>query len=88
MKQRVLPEDHPDIAKSMNNLANAYDALGDHAAARDLHKQALEMRQRVLPEDHTDIADSMSNLASAYYALGDHAAARDMFRRARRVVRG
>ena len=31
--RRVLPADHPDIAKSMKNTAKTYSALGRHAEA-------------------------------------------------------
>ena len=40
--QRVLPKDHPHISRIMITLANADYFLGDHEAARDKHKRALE----------------------------------------------
>ena len=41
---------------SMNNLANAYAALGDHRQAAVLHVEVLRLRKRVMGADHPDIA--------------------------------
>jgi tetratricopeptide (TPR) repeat protein len=72
MRQRTLPEEHPDIALSMGNLASSYSALGMHREALQLKKDTLAMRQRTLPDEHPDIALSMSNLALSYSDLGMH----------------
>jgi tetratricopeptide (TPR) repeat protein len=70
--RRVLPEEHPSIATSMNNLANMYSQLERYLEALKLQEGTLLLRQRVLPEDHPDIATSMNNLAFTYGALGRH----------------
>jgi hypothetical protein len=69
MRQRILPEEHEDIATSMNNLASSYSDLGMHREALQLKKDAFAMFQRILPEEHEDIARSMGNLAESYSAL-------------------
>jgi tetratricopeptide (TPR) repeat protein len=53
---RTLPENHPQIATIMNNLAASYLALG-------MHREALR---------HPDIAQYMGNIALSYSALGMH----------------
>ena len=63
-RKRILPPDHPDIATSMNNLAETYGALGRHKDALKLYEETLKIRKRLLPPDHPDIATSMNNLAS------------------------
>jgi tetratricopeptide (TPR) repeat protein len=40
-RQRVLPENHPDIATSMNNLASTYSALGRHDKALTLQQETV-----------------------------------------------
>ncbi|MEE1829530.1 tetratricopeptide repeat protein, partial [Streptomyces sp. SP17KL33] len=41
---RVLGEDHPDTFASRNNLADAYQAGGDHGRAVPLNEQTLADR--------------------------------------------
>jgi hypothetical protein len=41
----------------MNNLAETYRALGRHADALAMGKQALELRRRVLPANHPEIGE-------------------------------
>ena len=59
----ILGQDHPDYATSLNNLAMLYRAMGDHAAALPLFRQALEIRRTALGENHPDYAASLNNLA-------------------------
>ena len=69
--KRVLPADHPDIARSMHNLAGTYGQLGQHEEALKLQEETLAFRKRVLPVDHPLIAQSMHNLAWIHYARGN-----------------
>ena len=80
--QRLYHEDHPDIARSLTNLAVDLYQLGDHAAARDRDEQALAMFQRLHDGDHPHTARSLSNLADDLRALGEHAQARDLHQQA------
>jgi tetratricopeptide (TPR) repeat protein len=43
------------LGTAMNNLANAYSALGRHQDALAMGEKALEFQRRVLPENHPDI---------------------------------
>jgi tetratricopeptide (TPR) repeat protein len=58
-RRRVLPADHPDIAKAMIDTAGSYSALGRLGDALKLREQALAFLRRVLPADHHDIATAM-----------------------------
>ena len=44
--------DHPDVAKSLNNLAGLYDTQGEYAAAEPIYKRALKIREEALGPDH------------------------------------
>ncbi len=57
----------------MNNLANAYAALGRNDEALALRKEAFERRRAKLGADDPDTLVSMSNLAESYAALGRYA---------------
>jgi serine/threonine protein kinase len=59
--------DHPDMLWSMNNLANAYAALGQNNDALALHQETLARRRRQLGPEHPDTLLSMNNVAVAYY---------------------
>ncbi len=41
---------------SMNNLANAYAALGDYRQAATLHVEVLALYKRMMGADHPDTA--------------------------------
>ena len=70
MRQRLLGEEHSDIATSINNLALLYHDQGQYSNAEPLLVQALEMRQRLLGEEHPDVATGLNNLAVLYDSQG------------------
>jgi hypothetical protein len=47
MYQRLFEGDHPNVARSLSNLAVDLQALGERERARELNEQALAMRQRL-----------------------------------------
>jgi tetratricopeptide (TPR) repeat protein len=61
--EKALGPDHPDTAKSLNNLAGLLEAQGDLAAARPLYERALAISERTLGLDHPDTATVRGNLA-------------------------
>ncbi len=65
-----LGSDHPKTLSSMNNLANAYAALGRHAEALELREETLAIQKAKLGRDHLETLTSMNNLATSYSALG------------------
>jgi tetratricopeptide (TPR) repeat protein len=81
-RRRVLGDEHPDTLTSVNNLAEARQAVGDPNGARQLHEQTLAVRRRVLGDDHPDTLRALSNLALTRRVLGDPNGARDLFEQA------
>jgi tetratricopeptide (TPR) repeat protein len=79
LSQRLLGEDHPQIATSLNNLAALYDSLGRYTEAEPLYLQALELSQRLLGDDHPDVATSLNNLAVLYNFQGCYAEAESLY---------
>jgi tetratricopeptide (TPR) repeat protein len=75
LKQRLLGENHPDVALSLNNLANLYNSQGRYVEAEPLHLQALELRKQLLGKNHPDVAYSLNNLAELYRSQGRYAEA-------------
>jgi tetratricopeptide (TPR) repeat protein len=70
-----LGPDHPETLRSMNGLADSYYALGRHAEALKLGKEALTLANTRLGPDDPDTLRSMQNVARSYAALGRHAEA-------------
>ena len=84
------PEDRPDLAKDINNLASFLYSIGDFAGAENYFREALEMRRR-LGQDDAELAVTMHNLASTVNQRGDYKEAEELHRQVleiRRAVYG
>ena len=75
IREKVLPEGHPDLATSYNNVGLTYCDWGDHSKALEFMLKALDIREKVLPEGHPSLATSYNNVGSTYGDLGDHSKA-------------
>jgi CHAT domain-containing protein/tetratricopeptide (TPR) repeat protein len=85
--RQVLGERHPDYARSLNNLAGLYQAMGEHGKALPLFREALQLRRQALGERHPDYGASLNNLALLYQARGEHATALPLFLEALKLSR-
>ncbi|MBE9137052.1 tetratricopeptide repeat protein [Nodosilinea sp. LEGE 07088] len=74
-----LGEAHPDVASSLNNLAELYRSQGRYEAAEPLYLEALTMRKALLGEAHPDVASSLNNLAELYRSQGRYEAAEPLY---------
>ncbi|WP_148088527.1 FxSxx-COOH system tetratricopeptide repeat protein [Streptomyces sp. PanSC9] len=70
--EHVLGPEHSNTLTTRNNLANAYQDIGDHTQAISLHQQTLEIRTRILGPEHPHTLTTRNNLASTYQNAGDH----------------
>ena|GEM_PF-5833597 len=70
IRQRILGQQHRDVASSLNNLARLYKSQGRYEEAEPLYRQALEMRKQLLGQQHRDVASSLNNLAGLYESQG------------------
>jgi tetratricopeptide (TPR) repeat protein len=52
IRERVLGAEHPDTAKTYNNMAVVYENQGDYKKALEYCSKALAIRERVLGMDH------------------------------------
>ncbi len=74
--------DHPDVATSLNNLAELYDSKGEYGRAEPLYQRALAIFEKALGPDHPDVASSLNNLAELYQAKGEYDRAEPLYQRA------
>ncbi|NEO49245.1 MAG: tetratricopeptide repeat protein [Moorea sp. SIO4A3] len=77
-----LGENHPDVATSLNNLAELYSSMGRYDQAEPLYQQALEMKKQLLGENHPDVATSLNNLAGLYRLTGRYDQAEPLYQQA------
>ncbi len=77
--QRLLGEEHPDVALSLSTLAGLYYYQGRYDQAEPLYVQALELRKRLLGEEHLDVALSLNNLAELYRSQGRYSQAEPLY---------
>nr|MDZ8043395.1 tetratricopeptide repeat protein [Nostoc sp. DedQUE02] len=52
MRKRLLGDEHPDIANSLNNLAVLYNLQGRYSEAEPLYIEALEIAEQRLGANH------------------------------------
>ena len=83
-EQNVGPN-HPDVATSLNNLAELYRAQGQYAQAEPLYKRSLAIWEKALGPDHPNVATSLENLALLYRATKRDKEAKRLEQRAARI---
>ena len=84
--EREYGSDSTEVAGVLNDLGNAYGALGDLAKSIDVLERALAIKERAYGRDHTEVAATLRNLGNAYRGLGDSAKTRDLLERVVRRV--
>ncbi|WP_375506187.1 tetratricopeptide repeat protein, partial [uncultured Nostoc sp.] len=63
LRHKLLGEEHPDVAQSLNNLAGLYNSQGRYSQAEPLYMQALDIFERRLGTNHPDTITVRNNLA-------------------------
>ncbi|NER24952.1 MAG: tetratricopeptide repeat protein [Symploca sp. SIO1C2] len=79
---RILGEEHPDVATSINNLAGLYESQGRYEEAEPFYLQALEMNKQLFGDEHPNVATSINNLAFLYRRQGRYEEAESLYRQA------
>jgi tetratricopeptide (TPR) repeat protein len=82
IRQKVLGEEHPDTATSLNTLGFLLESLEERTAARPYYERALAIRQKLFGEDHLDTAESLNNVGYSRQVQGDLVGARPYHERA------
>ena len=52
--EKALGREHPDVAKSLSNLALLYQSRGRYADAEPLYQRSLAIYEKVLGRNHPD----------------------------------
>ena len=80
--EKVLGQEHPDVAANLDNLANLLHAKGDYVGAEPLYRRALVIDEKALGPRHPSVATDLNNLAMLLKEKGVYAGAESLQRRA------
>jgi tetratricopeptide (TPR) repeat protein len=87
-RRATLGAEHPDVARSINDLAQVYYRQGKFKDAETFHREALALRKKLFGDRHLAVAESEDNLAEAIRRQGNRSAeAEAMFHHALAVRR-
>ncbi len=73
---------HADTALFLNDLADLYQARGDHERAKHLYERALAINEQVLDPKHPDLAGNLHSLAKLYIQIDQYEQALPLLERA------
>jgi class 3 adenylate cyclase/tetratricopeptide (TPR) repeat protein len=82
IQERALGPDHPDVARSLNNLGIVYWLQGRYSEAESLHLRELAIEETALGPGHPDLGRSLNNLANVYHDQARYAEAESLHARA------
>ncbi len=81
IQERILGENHLDVAVSLNNLAFLYDTQRQYDKAELLHQRSLAIKEGILGENHPSVATSLNNLAGLYKSQRQYDKAEALYQR-------
>ena len=82
---KTLGIDHPNVARSYNNLANIYYRFGELKQAKEFHYKALIIKKAVFHEDHAEVAASYNNVALVLNDMEKHHQAKNLHKKALKI---
>jgi tetratricopeptide (TPR) repeat protein/DNA-binding XRE family transcriptional regulator len=85
IREQQLGPEHPDVAHTLNGLANLYAEQGKYVEAELLYQRALRIWEQHLGPEHPDVATTLNNLALLYAEQGKFVEAEPLYQRALRI---
>jgi CHAT domain-containing protein len=87
IRREQLGDRHPDIATSLNNLAELYRLQGRYGEAEPLLQESLAIWREQLGDRHPHVATSLNNLAALYQVQGRFGEAEILFQESLNILR-
>jgi len=87
IRRKVLPEGHPDLGRSLNNLGNAEASLGNNPRASEMYGEAVRIWRASLGSSDPLTAMGLNNLGAVQTDLREYAAARKSYEEALAIYR-
>ena len=83
---RIYGADHPNTARTLNNLGYAEQMLGRHAEALDAHKRAAAILEHAMGPDAPFLTAAYANIGASLIGLGRYEEAEEALDRAAAVA--
>ena len=77
--------DHPNVALSLSNLAELYEAQKEYTKAEQLYKRSLGILEKAFGQDNQFLVPTLLNMASLYNNIGRENEAQQMTERANNI---
>ena len=77
--------DHPNVAISLSNLAELYEAQKEYAKAEPLYKHSLEIMEKEFGQNSPFLVPTLLNMASLYNNVGREDEAQQIMQRANNI---
>ena len=77
--------DHPNVALSLSNLAELYEAQKEYAKAEPLYKRSVEILEKAFGQDSPFLVPTLLNMASLYNNIGREHDAHKIMERANKI---
>ena len=61
--EKTFGPDHPNMATSLNNLAEIYMILGEYAKAESFYKRSLAIYEKMFGPDHFNMVRHLNSIA-------------------------
>ena len=69
LRERLYGTEHPDTAKSYNNIGIVYCYLSEYEKALEYHLKALKIKEKAFGTEHPNTARSYNNIGNVYGLL-------------------
>jgi len=80
LAEETFGAESPDVAESLNNIAQLYVVQGHYHQAEPLLIQSLEIRKKAFGANHPDVAESLNNMGFLYYKQGEYDKAESLYK--------
>lgn len=82
---RLLPDGHPSIASTFENIAQIYLSQKEYDQALDWLQRALTMQLACLPANHPELADTYFDFGCTYECMSKLNEAADYYKRSLKI---
>ena len=85
IREEVLGPDHPDTAKTYNNIGSVYGDMGDYGKALEYFQKDLRISEKLLGPNHPSTAGTYCSIGEVYRAMGDYDKALEYLQKALKI---
>jgi len=85
IREKILAEEHLNIATSYDGIGSAYYSQGDYSKALEFIQKALKIDEKVFGNEHPDMARDYNKIGAVYYSQGDYSEALKYYQKALKI---